>query len=157
MPRDIDPGVRNIPGMCLYDIDDLEQLVQSHKEEREAAAADAQSIVTEEAHGFEKKLRAERVVPTIVALRQRLDEIGRQELDSFKHECGPFSRDQDQMLRDVAARIIRRIAGSLARELKEFPEETEQDQLAQAVQKLFHLTTPEKALAGANLQARIRA
>lgn len=157
MPRDIDPEVRNVPGICLCDIDDLEQLVQSHKEEREAAAAEAQTIVIEEACGFEKKLRAERIVPTIVALRQRLDEICRQELDSFKHECGPFSRDQDQMLRDVAARITRRIAGSLARELKEFPEEAEQDQLAAAVQKLFHLKTPEQALAGTKLQIRARA
>jgi glutamyl-tRNA reductase len=153
MPRDIDPDVRKVPGMRLFDIDDLEQIVQSHRHEREAAAAEAQLIVVSEAQGFQKKLRAERVVPTIVALRQRLDEICRQELDSFQHECGPFSRDQDQMLKDVAARITRRIAGSLARELKEFPEEAEQDQLAAAVQKLFHLTTPEKALAGTKLHA----
>jgi glutamyl-tRNA reductase len=152
MPRDIDPEVRSVSGMCLYDIDDLEQIVRSHRKDREAAAAEAQLIVAAETQTFQKKLRAERVVPTIVALRHRLDEICRQELDSFQHECGPFSRDQDQMLKDVAARITRRIAGSLARELKEFPEEAEQDQLAAAVQKLFHLATPEKALAGANIQ-----
>ena len=153
MPRDVDPQVREVPGMSLYDMDDLEQVVQCHSEERKAAAAEAQVIVASEAQAFQKKLRAERVVPTIVALRDRLDEICRQELDSFQHECGPFSRDQDQMLKDVASRITRRIAGSLARELKEFPEEAEQTQLAAAVQKLFHLPTPEKALAGTKLQA----
>jgi glutamyl-tRNA reductase len=154
MPRDIDPQVRDVPGMRLYDIDDLEKIVQGNAKEREAAAAEAQVIVLGEAQGFQKKLRAERVVPTIVALRNRLDEICRQELESFKRECGPFSRDQDQMLGDVATRIIHRIAGCLARELKEFPEEAEQDQLAAAVQKLFHLATPDKALAGTRSEVR---
>jgi glutamyl-tRNA reductase len=91
---------------------------------------------------------AEQVVPTIVALRQRLDEICRQELDSFRNENGPFSRDQDEMLIEVMSRIPQKIAGSLARELKEFPEKVEQEQMTAAVQRLFHLQTPERALAG---------
>jgi glutamyl-tRNA reductase len=152
MPRDIDPLVREIDGMFLYDIDDLEQVVQKNSKERQAAAAGAEALVLDEAQTFQRKLRAERVVPTIIALRKHLDEICRQELESFQHECGPFSRDQDQMFREVASRITRRIAGSLARELKEHPEETEQDQLAVAVQKLFHLTTPNQALAGTRLE-----
>jgi glutamyl-tRNA reductase len=151
MPRDLDPGIREVPGMSLFDIDDLEKVVQHNAKEREAAAEDAQKIVVAEAHGFQRKLRAERVVPTIVALRGHLDELCRQELDAFQHECGPFSRDQDQLYRDLALRITRRIAGSLARELKEHPEEVEQDQLAVAVQKLFHLTPPKEALAGTRI------
>jgi glutamyl-tRNA reductase len=153
MPRDIDPEVCHVPGMCLYDLDDLGKVIQGHRSEREAAAVDAEAIVVSEEHAFQKTFRAERVVPTMVALRNRLEELCRQELDSFQHECGPFSRNQDQMLKDVASRITRRIAGSLARELKEFPEEAEQTQLAAAVQKLFHLPTPEKALAGTKLRA----
>jgi glutamyl-tRNA reductase len=148
MPRDIDPAVRDLPGIRLYDLDDLEQAVKKGAGEREAAAVEAEKIVTLEAEMFRRKLQAERVVPTIVALRKRLDEICRQELDSFKHECGPFSRDQDQMLEDVAARITRRISGSLARELKELPEKMEQEQMTAAVQRLFHLESPDEALAG---------
>jgi len=48
----------------------------------------------------------------------------------------------------VASRITQRIAGSLARELKELPEKLEQEQLTQAVERLFHLETTETALAG---------
>jgi glutamyl-tRNA reductase len=148
MPRDIDGAVREIPGIFLYDLDDLEKVVQHNAGEREAAALDAQKIVEQEACGFRRKLLAERVVPTIVALRTRLDEICRQELESFREECGPFSKDEAALLGDVAGRITRRIAGSLARELKELPEKTEQEQMTVAVQRLFHLETPEKALAG---------
>jgi len=148
MPRDIDSAVSEVKGIFLYDLDDLENVVDHNAGEREVAAADAKKIIEAEAQGFRCKLMGERVVPTIVALRQRLDEICRQELESFRKENGPFSRDQDEMLDAVMSRMTQRIAGSLARELKELPEKTEQEQMTAAVQRLFHLQTPERALAG---------
>ncbi len=148
MPRDVDAEVRKVKGVYLYDLDDLENVVDHNAGEREAAATEAQKILQTEAQGFRRKLLAERVVPTIVALRQRLDEICRQELDSFRQECGPFSKDQDEMLNAVMSRITQKIAGSLARELKELPEKMEQEQMAVALQRLFHLQTPKTAIAG---------
>ncbi len=148
MPRDIDSAVREVKGVFLYNLDDLENVVDHNAGEREAAAADAQEILEAEAQGFRRRLMAERVVPTIVALRQRLDEICRQELDSFRQENGPFSKDQDEMLNAVMSKMTNRIAGSLARELKELPEKVEQEQMTTALQRLFHLQTPETALAG---------
>ena len=148
MPRDINSAVREVKGVFLYDLDDLENVVDHNAGERAAAAADAQKILQAEAQGFRRKLMAERVVPTIIAVRQRLDEICRQELDSFRQETGPFTQDQDEMLNAVMSRMTQRIAGSLARELKELPEKMEQEQMATALQRLFHLQTPERALAG---------
>ena len=150
MPRNIDPAVRDIPGIFLYDLDNLEKVLQRNSEKREAAAIVGRKLVEQEASGFRCRLLAERVVPTIIALRSRLDEICRQELESFKDECGPFSKDEDALLSDVAGRITRKIASSLARELKDLPEKSEQERMTVAVQRLFHLETPEKATAGAN-------
>src|SRR5208282_4756548 len=113
MPRDVDPAVRNVKGVFLYDLDDLENVPDRNASEREAAVAAAQKILQAEAQGFRRKLMADRVVPTIVALRLRLDEICRQELDCYRIESGPLSRDQDEMLDAVTSRITQRIAGSL--------------------------------------------
>jgi len=151
LPRDIDPSVREVPGIFLYDIDDLEKVVEHNAGQRQGAAAEAEKIVSEEAQGFRQKLLAERMVPTIIALRQRLDEICRQELESFRRECGPFSKDEDETLMAVTSRMTQRIAGSLARELKELPEKVEQEQMRAAVQRLFHLETPTSALAGTRI------
>jgi glutamyl-tRNA reductase len=149
MPRDVDPAVRNVKGVFLYDLDDLENVPDRNAGEREAAAAAAQKILLAEAQGFRGKLMAERVVPTIVALRLRLDEICRQELDSFREENGPFSKDQDEMLNAVVSRMTQRIAGSLARELKELPEKVQQEQMTTALRRLFHLQPAESAIPGA--------
>jgi glutamyl-tRNA reductase len=148
LPRNVDPSAREVPGVFLYDLDDLERAVRSNAAERETITAVARKLVEEEASGFLCRLLAARVIPTIIALRSRLDEICRQELESFKEECGPFSKDEDALLSDAAGRVIRKIAGSLARELKELPEKSEQDSLTSAVQRLFHLPEPERASAG---------
>ena len=149
MPRDVDAAVREVKGVFLYDLDDLENVSDQNAGEREAAAHEAQKILLAEAQGFRGKLTAERVVPTVVALRKRLDEICRQELDSFRLENGPFSNDQDEMLNAMMSRMTQRIAGSLARELKELPEKVEQEQMTTALRRLFHLPPAEPAVAGA--------
>jgi glutamyl-tRNA reductase len=148
MPRDIDSEVRHVKGVFLYDLDDLENVDDHYGDQRRAAEVEAKKILLAEAQGFRRKLMAERVVPTIVALRLRLDEICRQELDAFRQENGPFSKDQDEMLNAVMSRMTQRIAGSLARELREFPEKVAQEQMASALRRLFHLRTSEPAIAG---------
>jgi glutamyl-tRNA reductase len=148
LPRDIDPAVREVPGVFLYDIDELEQATKQNEGERKLAAADADKIVAEEAKLFRAKLAAERVVPTIVALSGRLDEICRQELAALKQEAGPLSEEQANSLETLAARITQRISNSLARELKEHPEKVDQDRMTEAVQRLFHLEQIENAVAG---------
>jgi glutamyl-tRNA reductase len=156
MPRNVDPAVRNAKGVFLCDLDDLENVTnQSSSEsssesadEREAAAAQAHKILQAEARGFRRRLITECVVPTIVVLHRGLDEICRQELNTFRQENGPFSKDQDELLNAVMSRMTQRIAVSLARELKELPEKAEQEQITAALQHLFHLQPAEQELAG---------
>jgi len=147
MPRDIDAAVRDVKGVVLYDLDDLENVTGQNAGEREAAAVEARKILLAEAQGFRGKLIAERVVPTVVALRLRLDELCRQELDSFRLENGPFSKDQDEMINAMMSRMTQKIAASLSRELKGLPEKADQEQMTTALRRLFHLHTAESASA----------
>lgn len=111
---------------------------------------DAEKILHAEAQDLFRNLAAQAVAPTIVALRHRLDQICRQELESFGQENGPFTQDQTEMFTAILSRITQRITGSLAREFKELPGKDEQEQMRVTVQRLFHLQTPEEALAGAS-------
>jgi glutamyl-tRNA reductase len=149
VPRDIDPGVREVEGIHLFDMDDLEHVVKRNAVGRQAAAEAAEKIVQAEVQGFHRKLMAERVVPTIVALRQHLDELCRQELETLRQEYGPFTEDQEQALTTLTMHITQRIASALARELKELPERKEQDVLTAAVGRLFHLEQPAPVGGGA--------
>ena len=117
---------------------------------RARTPAEEHGVAVAEAQRFRRTLLAGCIVPTIVALRHRLDQICRQELDCFKQEYGPFSKDQDEILQAVATRMTQKIAGSLAHELKEVPEKVEQEQMTAAVQRLFHLESSDMAHERAN-------
>ena len=117
LPRDVDPGVREIEGMCLYDLDGLERALEPPSAVQDGELA-AQQVILAEVQGFRKELMADGVVPEILALHHRLEEICQQELESFRLEQGPFPKDQDQLIAAVGVRITHKIAGSLARELR---------------------------------------
>jgi len=148
MPRDVDPDVRGVDGILLYDVETLERTVRGDAAEQAKELAAAEKIVTADARAFRGKLKTESSLPTIIALRQRLEEICRQELESFIAERGPFTREQDQSLHAITAQVIQKIASSLARELKEVPEKEEQAHMTAVVRRLFHLGSPNTALAG---------
>jgi len=156
MPRDVDPEVRRVDGILLYDLEGLERTIRNSAGPDVAAAERAEKIVDGEAQLFRAQLHTQNVVPTIVALRHSLEEICRQELDSFIQERGPFTREQDQSLHAITAQVIQKIASSLARELKEVPEKEEQERMTAAVMRLFHLNPPNTALAGTTLDRRKR-
>lgn len=115
LPRDIDPSVRQIPGIVLYDLDDLERSLQPRPGTQESER-EAEAILIAEVQSFWKDRFADDASSEVVALHHRLDEICRQELESFRLEQGPFPKDQDQIIAALSSRITHRIAGSLARE-----------------------------------------
>jgi len=148
VPRDIDHRAGEIEGIHLFDLDSLESVVKRDARDRRVAAAAANKIIADEVQGFRRRLMAERVIPTIVALRQRLDELCQQEVEYLRQEFGPFTEDQDEVLTTLAAHITQRIAASLARELREIPDRTGQDMLTVAVHRLFHVESSDVVEAG---------
>lgn len=144
LPRDIASSVRQLPNVLLYDIDDLEKVLHEESPSRQDECQKAEEILHEELSGFRRKLMAEHIAPTIVALRNHLEEICGQELRSLEDQYGPFTEDQQSTLHSLASHITQRIASSMARELKGLPEKADQQLLTEAVQRLFHLQ-PAKA------------
>ena len=75
VPRDIEPTVRDLPGITLYDMDDLQREVARNLSVREAEATRARSLIGEEVDRFARWLASLEVVPTIAALRERGEQI----------------------------------------------------------------------------------
>jgi glutamyl-tRNA reductase len=143
LPRNIDPEVRGLPGVFLFDLDDVERALE-RKIENRAAITEIEKTLAAEVQGFCAHLLSEQDVPTVVALRHRLEEICGQELRSLEDQFGPFTEDQQHALHSLASHITQRIAGGVARKLKELPELADQEQLTEAMQRLFHLQAPQR-------------
>ena len=80
VPRDIEPACREIAGVSLHDIDDVQQIVERNTSGREAEARRAELLLDAEQDRFERWLASLEVVPTIAALRERADEVVRRVL-----------------------------------------------------------------------------
>ena len=80
VPRDIDPEVNRIDNVYLYNIDDLQNIVEINRTQRQKEATRAEHIIEAEALKFEGWLRTLEVVPTIVSLRRKAEEIRNTEI-----------------------------------------------------------------------------
>jgi glutamyl-tRNA reductase len=110
VPRDIEPSVREVPGVTLYDMDDLQREVARNMGSREAEAVRARRLVDEEVDRFARWLASLDVVPTIAALRALGDGVVEQVLrenESRWESLGDADRERvEVMARAVVSRLL---------------------------------------------------
>jgi len=109
VPRDIEPSVRDCPGIALYDMDDLQRAVARNLDVREAEAEEALVLVREEVERFESWIASLDVVPTISALRQRADEVVRQVLDENEPRWESLSEADRERVETMARAVVSRL------------------------------------------------
>ncbi|MEW6752497.1 MAG: glutamyl-tRNA reductase [Candidatus Latescibacterota bacterium] len=112
VPRDVDPQVRGIGDVYLFDIDDLQQVVAANRQEREAEVRRVEALVAEERADFVHWLNALDAGPLIRDLRARADELRRTELERWN---GKLSRLSPQE-RELVEGILRGYANKLLHE-----------------------------------------
>jgi glutamyl-tRNA reductase len=81
VPRDIDPEVRAVTGVHLYDIDELQSVAEQNLHLRRREIAGAEKIVEDDASKFADWLRSLEVVPTVAALRERAEAMRAAEVE----------------------------------------------------------------------------
>jgi len=119
VPRDIDPGAADLPGVFLYDLDGLKSVAEANLRERRREASAAEALVEREAREFLEWRRSLEVVPLLVELRQRADEIRRAELEKARKRLGPLTPEQEQALEAVTSAIVNKLLHPPTVHLKE--------------------------------------
>ncbi len=139
VPRNIDPAVNEVDNVFVYDIDDLQQVVDANKKQRERDAAWAEAIVREEVRKTMRRLASRDLVPTIVALEKRLNLIRENELDRLKGRLGALTPEQREAVDALTRGIINKILHGPLQELKSRAGEPEQGTFVQFIRKIFGL------------------
>ncbi len=109
VPRDLDPGLNDLENVYLYDIDDLSQVVEMNRSERDKEAQKANRIVGEEALKFQRWQEGMALTPTIQGLRKKADDICRQELEKTFSKISELSDKERQSIEKMAAAITSKI------------------------------------------------
>ncbi len=109
VPRDIDPEVNKIDNVYLYDIDDLQSVVKANIRGRQREARQAEEITDREVIQFCNCLKRLDVAPTIVALRESLESVRRQELNKALSKLAGLSDKERQVIESMTQGIINKI------------------------------------------------
>jgi glutamyl-tRNA reductase len=149
IPRDVEAGAGDIEQVFLYNVDDLQAIVQENITRRSAEIQRAEDIVAEEVGRFMAWRRSRTVVPTVVALRQRFDTIRKSELQRLDSKLAGMDADTRARVDEVTRLIVEKLLLEPTEQLKALPDEETQVAYADAVRRLFGLRADEAPTAPA--------
>lgn len=143
VPRDVEPAVADIEKVFLYNIDDLQAIVEENLSRRRAEIQHAEAIVEGEVARFAAWQRSRGVIPTVVALRQRFDAIRRTELERLEHRLGAVPPDTRARIDEITRLIVEKLLLEPTEQLKALPDEETQAAYTEALNRLFRLRDDE--------------
>jgi glutamyl-tRNA reductase len=119
VPRDLDPAINKLPDCYLYDIDDLEAVVEETLQGREAEFAKAEAIAVAEADRFRDWLATRDVVPVIASIRERAEAIRRGELAKASGRLAGLSERERDAVESLTSQIVNKLLHEPIVRLKE--------------------------------------
>jgi glutamyl-tRNA reductase len=144
VPRDIHPEIGKMYNVFLYDIDDLEKVVEANRKEREKEAQKAQKIIEEEVEGFLDWLCTLEVVPTLKSLRSWAEEIKKAEVDEVLKKLSHLSEGEKNLIQALAHGLVNKILHDPTVKLKECAKKKDGYNYVEALRFLFSLEEKEE-------------
>ncbi|MEW6682857.1 MAG: glutamyl-tRNA reductase [Nitrospirota bacterium] len=140
VPRNIDPAVNEVEDVFLYNIDDLNSVVEANRREREKEAVKAEAIIEEELAHMVKWLRSLEVTPTIVDLRQQVERLRQAEVErAMARYKNGSEQDLRAALDGVTSALVNKLLHAPLVVLKDEATQTHGALYVDIVRRLFHL------------------
>lgn len=140
VPRDVDPEVAHIPGVHLRDIDDLDQLVQTHHPLAASTRQRAETIAQDELDCFEVWLENRRNANIICALNRHASRIVESQVQKTTRKLGDLTPRQEQLIQKMGLAIASQILHKPFQYLKTPPQDQNDAELEKLIQKLFEIS-----------------
>ncbi len=144
LPRDIDPDVNKINNTYLYDIDDLQNIVNENIGKREKETVKAQRLIEEAVIKFNKWLKDLEVVPTIIAVKEKIEKITEIETEKTLSTMNHLSKKDTEAIKRMTKAIATRIMHDPIRFLKEPGAHRENPFYLNAARQIFDLDLNDK-------------
>jgi len=139
VPRDVDSSARGLPGLHLFDIDELRADLDESLSARRMAVPRVEEIVAEEVAGFKEARRALAVRPVIAGLRQKAERIRQREIDRTLRHLGDADPALVGHVQDLSRALVKQLLHEPTLNLKAKALTGEVSPYASAVRELFGL------------------
>ncbi|RWR11132.1 glutamyl-tRNA reductase [Siminovitchia fortis] len=142
VPRDLDPAISEIDSFFLYDIDDLQGIVQANLAERKLAAEKIMDMIEKEITDFKEWLNMLGVVPVITALREKALSIQAQTMQSIERKLPDLTERERKVLSKHTKSIINQLLKDPILQVKEFSGEPDASEKIALFKQIFDLEIP---------------
>ena len=139
VPRDIDPKVNEIDNIFLYDIDDLQSVVEKNKQQRLKESERAEEIISQEADIFWNKLKSLDIAPTIREIQARIEQLRKKEIEMTMKRMGTLNDAQKKALEDLTASLTNKILQQSYSELRQLANQPDGIEKIELIRKLFRV------------------
>ena len=144
VPRDLDPEIDKIDNVYLYDIDDLQSVVETNLDERGKEAGKAYEIVTHEVETFRRWMTSLDVTPMIVSLRERFENVRKEELEKTLPRLNGMSDKEKKDIEAMAMAMINKLLHGPLQALKSYSNREDKETFLQVIREIFHLDETDK-------------
>lgn len=139
VPRDIDPAAANVPDVFLYDIDDLEGIVENNLEMRRSEAAKIEVMISEEMDEFQLWLKTLGVRPVIRALQDKSNTIHEETMESLFNKLPELDEHQRKVIRRLTKSIVNQMMHDPINVIKELSGGKQGNEALDYFSKIFAL------------------
>jgi glutamyl-tRNA reductase len=139
VPRNIEPDVNKLDNVFLYDIDDLDRVVQTNIKGRIEVAVEAEDIIREEVERMVLRLKSREVTPTIITLQEQLAALAAHEIERNRAKLGNLTPQQEEAIQLITRGIVNKVAHGPITELRKQAADEGGVHLVNMVRKLFRL------------------
>ncbi len=141
VPRDVDPAVRTLSNVFLYDIDDLQTLCEMNREQRQREAQRVRRIIEDETRRFVRWWHSRQVIPTVIALREQAEQARQSELAEAMAKLKHLSDADRAVVADLSRAIVQKLLHHPTVRLKDLAGDEFADRTTlELAQDLFGLT-----------------
>ncbi|ABA90299.1 glutamyl-tRNA reductase [Syntrophotalea carbinolica DSM 2380] len=152
VPRNIDPEVNHIDNVYLYDIDDLNGVIETNLRERRKAAKKAEDIIEQEIVRFYSWLRSLEATPMIVALRRQVEDIRRTETEKTLGSLQHLDAGDRRAVEALTRAIVNKVLHSPLSVLKRAGDDITGEIYLEAVRRLFDLNPDSQQTGGDSVE-----
>jgi glutamyl-tRNA reductase len=139
VPRDIDPAASSLENVYLYNIDNLQDIVDENMNVRKKEAIKAEMIVEEEITRYVSWQKEQESVPTIVSLRNKAGEIVKAEMDKAAGWIHNLDKEEQEKVDNLVNSIVKKLLHTPVAALKEESSEFSSKDIVATVRRLFRL------------------
>lgn len=139
LPRDVEPAAGDLPGVFLYNIDDLQRVVREAERARTAESEAAEELVEAEADEFWGWYLARDAVPLIRGIRERAERIRREEMEEALEEVDGLTDEERERILRASRLVLRKVLHAPTVGLRDVARQPDGGRLLELARRLFSL------------------